>query len=1599
MANAPSSSYLMKNVQDLRKRLIDTEKNLRTLTDLESAEIEGSRGLRTANSSRRLPSHDPQPATETMSYRRDNTDDFVDRESIRSGLSTLPDSYTGFLERPFPASTPNRHETYSRRYHEEDLQSDVQSGEMNSSHHRSRNHQDTSSKVMRQNHRLLSEVERLAYELQTANRKIRELTEEFDGNGDIIAELEDKIEGLQSETDAQDTALRTAEERYEECQRTVSHLQSKTEELEQDVADLRTELNAEKKLRRSVEKQRDEALQNFLESQESLSAYQKRMKDKVKMMEQSEDHLRDMLSHISHERDELGRRLAAFEDKFENQDKELQRLQSLEAVELETQNDMEQQNMEMREELRIMKAALIKLQAESDDKETVRRENARLQTENQKQQQELNVCQQEVEESRTLLVQLELLAHQLHRNSQASITGNDSGVSGMLGVHGQSSSSFNKDSSNCADEVESHSTGATKGSGARSIVSDLRLQLHSKDAEIQRLRSSLESRENDPSSAVCESLRAELSSLMDRHKHESEKSQELEVVIGQLEMDKSRLATQLMDLQRNLSDRDSQNVALDSRITQRNSQIIEFQEEINRKCTENNNLERELRKKSLRLSSVEDQLDEKMREFSTHIARMKQLEEEVIGRGEENRGLQDQLDHMHGELRNVQQAHDKLQHVHNNQCDDYCKQIDRLQEQVERKTNFLKEYEKDLISLKGELAEKSSKLDHIEQALKEAKEELKLRSQQNQSLHAQLEHLSVEGKSQMKHLESSLLMCKEEIRTCVSNLNLSRDQFNREVKQKDEQLSRLNSEFKEMRQELDEKTQENRSLEKSLLERQSMLQQSTRRISELEENQLDLNRQVSYLEQQLLRDKAQLSGQCDTAERKLRQACNDLEHKTAEVSDLNQTVRSLQEEKRRLLSDLTSAEEQLQEEREDQDNKSDRLSRLEKDVRDLRVQLEQKIELVNDLEDQVANKEEDMRQQLQLVNEMDAEVKRLKDSLKEAKQEAAKTDDDLQRALFDVKAKEDMLNDLRDALRKTQEELDSKCDELYEMQRALDDRQRELQERMSQVAQLDHTIKDTHSEMEKRMHKLDTQLQKYETEIDERTKQIANLDDSLQQTQTQLREKMLQLQQTEQLAQRQQLELQATSAKLDELEKVSERQRQKIEEQREENVEITQELRLTREQLQQLHGDFMTTRRELAQAHRERDRLTRELEETLAFTQSKDTDTARLAEEVVALQAQEAQAEARHKGELDLLKSEIDSIKEKHRNGIEHLNDSLTTLQSTNEELMSELAATLKEMEVLESRYKQQLDKARDDLEILHNELMSRKEVIDTANETIVLKEAEIARLQARLSGYERAAISQLCLAQMAQEENRGVAPGVMLQTVPHNVLHNRQNIHSSSQLPESDTRYVNGTAQMFDAEVQPSRTGSEHIFQEMLLEASKNGQPDLHPSKPSDVRKALNFDSVSESDVHLPVGVKGSSQVCNETDAHLLQDMDISCISQDTDTARVPQDTDTARVTQDTNTSRSVYVRTQRQPKRRGDFPILHDDPHTAVGIYENHSSVQSSDSGSMDKISGVNSEQSLVDLHERLRSNQLQQQEIERQLQSLNADDSTDAEVAALT
>ena len=96
------------------------------------------------------------------------------------------------------------------------------------------------------------------------------------------------------------------------------------------------------------------------------------------------------------------------------------------------------------------------------------------------------------------------------------------------------------------------------------------------------------------------------------------------------------------------------------------------------------------------------------------------------------------------------------------------------------------------------------------------------------------------------------------------------------------------------------------------------------------------------------------------------------------------------------------------------------------------------------------------------------------------------------------------------------------------------------------------------------------------------------------------------------------------------------------------NLELNQELRITREQMQRQHLEVTETRKEMAQCQREQDHYAREVDEAMVLAQTKERDANRLAEELGAGRAREAQLESRTAAEVRRLKHEIDLLREQH---------------------------------------------------------------------------------------------------------------------------------------------------------------------------------------------------------------------------------------------------------------------------------------------------------------------------------------------------------------
>ena len=91
-----------------------------------------------------------------------------------------------------------------------------------------------------------------------------------------------------------------------------------------------------------------------------------------------------------------------------------------------------------------------------------------------------------------------------------------------------------------------------------------------------------------------DSLRSELSTVIERSRMSDRKQQELERIITRLEDEASRYSTQIMELEERLTDKMAQNATLEGKVSQRNSKISELQIDIEKKIDEINNLEHEV---------------------------------------------------------------------------------------------------------------------------------------------------------------------------------------------------------------------------------------------------------------------------------------------------------------------------------------------------------------------------------------------------------------------------------------------------------------------------------------------------------------------------------------------------------------------------------------------------------------------------------------------------------------------------------------------------------------------------------------------------------------------------------------------------------------------------------------------------------------------------------------------------------------------------------------------------------------------------------------------------------------------------------------------
>ncbi|XP_045657726.1 coiled-coil domain-containing protein 18 isoform X5 [Ursus americanus] len=1127
--------------------------------------------------------------------------------------------------------------------------------------------------LVSQNHSLMTKMESVHFELTQSRAKVSKL-ESIQQQAASVPILEEQIINLEAEVSAQDKVLREAEDKLEQSQKMVIEKEQSLQKSQEECIKLKVDLLEQSKQGKRAERQRNEALYNAEELSKAFQHYKEKVAEKLEKVQVEEEILEKNLISCEKENKRLQEKCGLYKSDLEILKEKLRQLKEENNNGKEKLRIMAVKNSEVMAQLTESRQSILKLESELEDKEEVLREKFSLMNENRElkvrvaaQNERLDLCQQEIDSSRVELRSLEKVMSQLPLKREMF------GFKSSLSKH-QMSSLSNK---------EDNYIGCCEAN--KMMISELRIKLAIKEAEIQKLQANLAANQLSKSLLACNgkqesgkinSLETEPVKLGDNQLGERIKDQNQHTMNKQYERERQRLASGIEELRTKLMQIEAENSDLKVNMAHRTSQFQLIQEELLEKASNSSKLESEMTKKCSQLLTLEKQLEEKIVAYSSIAAKNAELEQELMEKNEKIRSLETNINTEHEK---ICLAFEKAKKIHLEQHKEMEKQIERLESQLEKKDQQFKEQEKTMSILQQDIICKQHHLESLDRLLTESKGEMEKENMKKDEALRTLQNQVSEETIKVRQLDSALEICKEELALHLNQLEGNKEKFEKQLKKKSEEVSKLEQELQKQRESSAEK----------LRKMQEKCEAAT--------HEADLKRQ--------------------------------------KVIELTGTARQVKLEMDQYKEELSKMEKEIMYLKRDGENKAMHLSQLDMILEQTKTELDKKTNSVKELEKLQHHTETELTEALQKREALESELQNAHGELKSTLRQLQELRDVLQKAQLSLEEKYSTIKDLTAELRECKMENEDKKQELLEMDQALKERNWELKQRAAQVTHLDMTIREHRGEMEQKIIKLEGTLEKSELELKECNKQIESLNEKLQYSKEQLREKEFIMLQNEQEISQLKKENERTQQKMREMESVVKEQEQYIATQYKEAIDMEQELRLTRDQMQNSHAELLEARRQQVQAQREVERLSSELEEIKQLSKEKEAHGHHLAEELGASQVREAHLEARMQAEIKKLSAEVESLKEAyHLEMISHqenhakwkisADSQKTSVQQLNEQL---------------EKAKLELEEAQDTVSNLHQQVQDRNEVIEATNEALLIKESELTRLQAKISGRERA--------------------------------------------------------------------------------------------------------------------------------------------------------------------------------------------------------------------------------------------------------------------
>uniref|UniRef100_A0A4W2F945 Coiled-coil domain containing 18 n=1 Tax=Bos indicus x Bos taurus TaxID=30522 RepID=A0A4W2F945_BOBOX len=1140
--------------------------------------------------------------------------------------------------------------------------------------------------------------------------------------------LEEQIINLEAEVSAQDKVLREAEDKLEQSQKMVIEKEQSLQKSQEECIRLKVDLLEQSKQGKRAERQRNEALYNAEELSKAFQHYKEKVAEKLEKVQAEEEILEKNLINCEKENKRLQEKCGLYKNELEILKEKLRQLKEENNNGKEKLRIMAVKNSEVMAQLTESRQSILKLESDLEDKDEILREKFSLMNENRElkvriatQNERLDLCQQEIESSRVELRSLEKIMSQLPLKREIF------GFKSPLSKHQMSSLSNKQDSYIGCCETN------------KMVISELRIKLAIKEAEIQKLQANLTANQLSHNLTACNDYQEgrklnslEIEPVKLGNQVESLKDQNQHTMNKQYERERQRLASGIEELRDKLMQIEAENSDLKVNMAHRTSQFQLIQEELLEKASNSSKLESEMTKKCSQLLTLEKQLEEKIVAYSSIAAKNAELEQELMEKNEKIRSLETNINTEHEK---ICLAFEKAKKIHLDQHKEMEKQIERLESQLDKKEQQFKEQEKTMSMLQQDIICKQHHLESLDRLLTESKGEMEKENMKKDEALKALQNQVSEETIKVRQLDSALEICKEELALHLNQLEGNKEKFEKQLKKKSEEVYCLQKELKIKNHSLQETAEQNVILQHTLQQQQQMLQQETIRNEELEDIQTKLEKQISKLEQELQKQRESSAEKLRKMEEKCEAATYEADLKRQKIIELTGTTRQVKLEMDQYKEELSKMEKEIMHLKRDGENKAMHLSQLDMILEQTKTELDKKTNAVKDLEKLQHHTETELTEALQKREALETELQNAHGELKSTLRQLQELRDVLQKAQLSLEEKYTTIKDLTAELRECKMEIEDKKQELLEMDQALKERNWELKQRAAQVTHLDMTIRGHRGEMEQKIIKLEGTVEKSELELKESSRQIESLNEKLQNSKEQLREKEFITLQNEQEISQLKKETERTQQKMKEMESVMKEQEQYIATQYKEAIDLEQELRLTREQMQNSHKELVEARHQQVQAQREIERLSSELEEIKQLSKEKEAHGKYLAEELGASQVRETQLEARMQAEIKKLSTEVESLKEAyHLEMISHqenhakwkisVDSQKTSVQQLNEQL---------------EKAKLELEEAQDTVSSLHQQVQDRNEVIEATNEALLIKESELTRLQAKISGHERA--------------------------------------------------------------------------------------------------------------------------------------------------------------------------------------------------------------------------------------------------------------------